>query len=110
MSQKVRLTGAVVVSTPQDLALIDARRGVALYQTVHVPVLGLVENMSFYECPECGHQAHIFGHGGVKAEAEELGVRLLGQVRNSQLGNAVVMHYRLKRSYGHTVCQRARRG
>ena len=110
MSQKVRLTGAVVVSTPQDLALIDARRGVALYQTVHVPVLGLVENMSFYMCPECGHQAHIFGHGGVKAEAEELGVRLLGQVRNIQLGNAVVMHYRLKRSYGHTVCQRARRG
>jgi len=80
LSQKVRLAGAVVVSTPQDLALIDARRAVAMYDKVHVPILGLVENMSFFVCPSCGHSSHIFSHGTLQAEAEEMGVEMLGQV------------------------------
>jgi len=80
LSQKVQLSGAVIVSTPQDLALIDARRGVAMYEKVRVPILGIVENMSHYICPSCGDKAHIFGDGGAQREAEELGVELLGQV------------------------------
>jgi ATP-binding protein involved in chromosome partitioning len=80
MAQRVSLTGAVIVSTPQDIALIDARRGVRMFERVHVPVLGLVENMSFFCCPACGHRAEIFGHGGARMEAARLGTEFLGEV------------------------------
>ncbi len=80
MAQRVALTGAVIVSTPQDVALIDARRGVRMFEKTKVPVLGLVENMSFYCCPNCGHRADIFGHGGAKAEAARLGTEFLGEI------------------------------
>jgi ATP-binding protein involved in chromosome partitioning len=80
MSQRVPLAGAVIVSTPQDVALIDARRGVRMFERVGVPVLGLVENMSFYCCPNCGHREDVFGHGGARAEAERLGVEFLGEL------------------------------
>ena len=80
MAQRVALTGAVIVSTPQDIALIDARRGVRMFERVQVPVLGLVENMSFYCCPNCGHRADLFGHGGAKLEAARLGTAFLGEV------------------------------
>ncbi|MFC3126353.1 P-loop NTPase [Pseudoroseomonas globiformis] len=78
ISQKVPLAGAVIVSTPQDVALIDARRGIRMFEKVRVPVLGLIENMSVFCCPNCGHASHPFGHGGAKAEAERMGVPFLG--------------------------------
>jgi ATP-binding protein involved in chromosome partitioning len=74
------LAGAVIVSTPQDLALIDARKGINMFSKVNVPVLGIVENMSTFICPHCGGRSDIFGHGGAKAEAEKLGVPFLGEV------------------------------
>lgn len=80
MAQQVPLKGAVIVSTPQDLALIDARRGIAMFRRVNVPVLGIVENMSTFICPNCGTRSDIFGHGGARAEAERLGVPFLGEV------------------------------
>jgi ATP-binding protein involved in chromosome partitioning len=80
MAQQVPLKGAVIVSTPQDLALIDARRGVAMFKRVNVPVLGLVENMSYFLCPHCGERSDIFSHGGAHKEAERLGVPFLGEV------------------------------
>src|SRR5262245_21754439 len=80
MAQQVPLKGAVIVSTPQDLALIDARRGVSMFQRVNVPVLGIVENMSYFLCPSCGTRADIFGHGGARQEAQRLGVPFLGEV------------------------------
>ena len=80
MAQRVALSGAVIVSTPQDIALIDARRGVRMFERVQVPVLGLVENMSFYCCPNCGHRADLFGHGGAKLEAARLATAFLGEV------------------------------
>jgi len=80
LAQQVPLAGAVIVSTPQDLALIDARRGIAMFRRVDVPVLGLVENMSYFLCPHCGKRSDPFGHGGAKAEAERLGVPFLGEV------------------------------
>ncbi len=80
MSQRVPLAGAVIVSTPQDVALIDARRGVRMFEKVGVPVLGLIENMSFYCCPNCNHRADIFGHGGGRREAERLAVEFLGEL------------------------------
>jgi ATP-binding protein involved in chromosome partitioning len=80
MAQQVPLKGAVIVSTPQDLALIDARRGIAMFKRVNVPVLGIVENMSMFICPECGTRSDIFGHGGAQHEAERLGVPFLGEV------------------------------
>src|SRR3984957_12591501 len=80
MAQQVPLKGAVIVSTPQDLALIDARRGIAMFNRVNVPVLGVVENMSYFLCPDCGERSDIFGHGGARAEAERLGVPFLGEV------------------------------
>jgi len=80
MAQQVPLKGAVIVSTPQDLALIDARRGVAMFKRVNVPVLGVVENMSYFLCPECGTRSDIFAHGGARHEAERLGVPFLGEV------------------------------
>ena len=80
MAQQVPLKGAVIVSTPQDLALIDARRGIGMFRRVNVPVLGIVENMSYFQCPECGTRADIFGHGGARHEAERQGVPFLGEV------------------------------
>jgi ATP-binding protein involved in chromosome partitioning len=80
MAQQVPLKGAVIVSTPQDLALIDARRGVSMFKRVNVPVLGIVENMSYFLCPRCGTRSDIFGHGGARHEAERLGVPFLGEV------------------------------
>jgi ATP-binding protein involved in chromosome partitioning len=80
MAQQVPLRGAVIVSTPQDLALIDARRGIAMFRRVNVPVLGIVENMSYFLCPSCGARSDIFGHGGAREEAVRLGVPFLGEV------------------------------
>ncbi len=80
MAQAVPLRGAIIVSTPQDLALIDARRGVAMFRKVNVPVLGVVENMSYFLCPQCGTRSDIFGHGGARHEAERMGVPFLGEV------------------------------
>ena len=80
MAQQVPLAGAVIVSTPQDLALIDARKGLNMFKKVNVPVLGIVENMSTFLCPHCGERSDIFGHGGAKQEAGRLGVPFLGEV------------------------------
>lgn len=80
MAQKVPLAGAVIVSTPQDIALIDARKAVTMFEKVNVPILGLVENMSHYSCPSCGHEDHIFGHGGAREETKKLGCDFLGEI------------------------------
>ncbi len=80
MAQQVPLAGAVIVSTPQDLALIDARKGLNMFKKVNVPVLGIVENMSTFLCPHCGNPSDIFGHGGAREEAGKLGVPFLGEV------------------------------
>ena len=80
LSQRADLAGAVIVSTPQDLALIDARKGLNMFLKVNVPVLGLIENMSHFICPSCGERSDIFGHGGAKKEAETLGMPFLGQL------------------------------
>jgi ATP-binding protein involved in chromosome partitioning len=80
MAQNVPLSGAVIVSTPQDLALIDARRGIAMFKQVHVPLIGIVENMSYFLCPHCGGRTDIFSHAGARREAETLGVPFLGEV------------------------------
>ncbi len=80
MAQQVPLAGAVIVSTPQDIALIDARKGLNMFRKVEVPILGLIENMSTFICPKCGEQSDIFGHGGARKEAESLGVPFLGEI------------------------------
>ena len=80
MAQATPLAGAVIVSTPQDLALIDARRGVSMFKRVEIPILGIVENMATFVCPHCGQASHIFGHGGAREEAKRLGVPFLGEV------------------------------
>jgi ATP-binding protein involved in chromosome partitioning len=80
LCQRVALSGAVIVSTPQDIALIDARKGLAMFRKVAVPVLGIIENMSYFLCPKCGERAEIFGHGGAHDEAEKMGVPFLGEV------------------------------
>ncbi len=80
MSQQVPLAGAVIVSTPQDIALIDARKGLNMFRKVEVPILGLIENMSTFICPKCGEQSDIFGHGGARSEADRLGVPFLGEI------------------------------
>jgi ATP-binding protein involved in chromosome partitioning len=80
MAQQVPLTGAVIVSTPQDIALIDAKKGLNMFRKVDVPVLGIIENMSVFVCPNCGHESHIFSHGGAKKEAERLGMEFLGEM------------------------------
>ena len=98
MSQQVPLAGALIVSTPQDIALIDARKGLNMFKKVEVPILGLIENMSTFICPKCGEQSDIFGHGGARSEAERLGVPFLGEVplhmeirTNSDGGTPVVI-------------------
>ena len=80
MAQQVPLAGAVIVSTPQDIALLDARKGLAMFRKVDVPVLGFIENMSYFICPHCGKRSDIFSHGGAKKEAEKLGVEFLGEI------------------------------
>jgi ATP-binding protein involved in chromosome partitioning len=80
MAQQVPLSGAVIVSTPQDIALLDARKGLNMFRKVDVPVLGIVENMSVFVCPNCGHESHIFSHGGARREAEKLGMEFLGEI------------------------------
>jgi ATP-binding protein involved in chromosome partitioning len=80
ISQRVPLAGAVIVSTPQDIALLDARKGLNMFRKVDVPVLGIIENMSYYLCPNCGHRADIFSHGGARQEAERLGTEFLGEI------------------------------
>lgn len=97
LAQNVPLKGAVIISTPQDLSLIDARRGLAMFKKVNVPVLGIVENMSYFQCPHCGTRSDIFGHGGARHEAERLGVPFLGEIplhmsirTTSDSGNPVV--------------------
>ena len=80
IAQRVPLKGAVIVSTPQDLALIDARKAIAMFEKTKVPILRLVENMSVYVCPNCGHESHIFGHGGARATAARMGAAFLGEI------------------------------
>jgi ATP-binding protein involved in chromosome partitioning len=80
MAQQVPLSGAVIVSTPQDIALLDARKGLNMFRKVDVPVLGIIENMSYFSCPNCGHRSEIFSHGGARREAERLGVEFLCEV------------------------------
>jgi ATP-binding protein involved in chromosome partitioning len=80
MAQQVPLAGAVIVSTPQDIALLDARKGLNMFRKVDVPVLGIIENMSYFLCPNCGHESHIFSHGGAHEEADRLGVEFLGEI------------------------------
>ncbi|HTZ77186.1 MAG TPA: iron-sulfur cluster carrier protein ApbC [Stellaceae bacterium] len=80
MAQQVPLSGAVIVSTPQDIALLDARKGLNMFRKVDVPVLGIVENMSYFRCPHCGERSEIFSHGGARREAEKLGTDFLGEV------------------------------
>jgi ATP-binding protein involved in chromosome partitioning len=79
-AQRVLLAGAVVVTTPQDIALLDVRRGISMFRTMQVPVLGIVENMSHFDCPACGHRAHLFGSGGGSRTAQTFSTELLGQV------------------------------
>ncbi|KAG4133037.1 hypothetical protein ERO13_D08G070100v2 [Gossypium hirsutum] len=80
MSQKLQLSGALIVSTPQDVALIDARRGVRMFSKVQVPILGLIENMSYFKCPHCGEPSFIFGAGGARKTAAEMGLQLVGEI------------------------------
>jgi ATP-binding protein involved in chromosome partitioning len=80
MAQQTPLAGAVIVSTPQDIALIDTRRGIAMFRKVNVPLLGVIENMSSFCCPDCGHLSPIFGHGGARMEAETIGAPFLGEI------------------------------
>ena len=98
MSQRVPLAGAVIVSTPQDIALLDARKGLNMFRKVDVPVLGIIENMSYFLCPNCGARSDIFGHGGARDEAERIGVDFLGEVplhmdirETSDAGNPIVI-------------------
>ena len=116
LAQQVPLKGVVIVSTPQDLALIDARRGIAMFEKVDVPTLGIIENMSYFLCPECGTRSDIFGHGGARHEAERLKVPFLGEIplhmsirTASDAGTPVVesepdgVHARLYRAIGEQV-------
>jgi len=80
LAQKVPVTGAVIVTTPQDIALIDARKGLKMFEKVGIPILGVVENMSFHICPKCGHESHIFGSGGAEKMSRDYGTELLGQL------------------------------
>ena len=80
LAQQASLSGALIVSTPQDIALIDARKGLAMFEKVAVPILGIVENMSVFTCPNCGHESHIFSHGGARETAKQLDVAFLGEI------------------------------
>jgi ATP-binding protein involved in chromosome partitioning len=80
LAQKTNVDGAIIVSTPQDIALIDARKAMNMFEKTGIPVVGMIENMSMYVCPKCGNEDHIFGHGGAKAEAEKLGMNFYGEI------------------------------
>jgi len=80
LCQKAKVTGAIIVSTPQDVALLDAARAISMFEKLDTPILGLIENMSSYVCPNCGQEAHLFGHGGVAADAERRGLPFLGEI------------------------------
>ncbi len=80
LSQKTDVTGSIIVSTPQDVALLDARKAINMFERMNVPILGMIENMSSYHCPQCGHEAHIFGHGGARDDAAKAGLAFLGEV------------------------------
>lgn len=80
LAQKTEVSGAVIVSTPQDIALLDARKALNMFSKTNIPILGMIENMSTYICPSCGHEEHLFGHGGAKAEAEKTGMPFLGEI------------------------------
>ncbi|MAG95885.1 MAG: Mrp/NBP35 family ATP-binding protein [Alphaproteobacteria bacterium] len=99
MAQRVPLSGAVIVSTPQDVALADARKGISMFEKVDVPVLGLIENMSYFVCPHCDERSEIFSHGGARREAERLGAEFLGEIpislgirETSDAGTPIVVH------------------
>jgi len=96
MAQRVPLTGAVIVSTPQDIALLDARKGLNMFRKVDVPVFGLVENMSYFTCPKCGERSEIFSHGGARREAARLGLDFLGEI-------PLVMEIRETSDGGHPI-------
>ncbi|XP_031488195.1 iron-sulfur protein required for NADH dehydrogenase, mitochondrial [Nymphaea colorata] len=98
ISQRLQLTGALIVSTPQDIALLDARRGANMFRKVEVPILGLIENMSCFKCPYCGQHSHIFGHGGALRTANEMNMEFLGEIpleleirRTSDEGSPIVI-------------------
>jgi ATP-binding protein involved in chromosome partitioning len=98
MAQQVPLSGAIIVSTPQDIALLDARKGLNMFRKVDVPVLGIIENMSYFLCPHCGERSDIFSHGGARREADKLGMEFLGEVpldmairETSDGGNPIVV-------------------
>ncbi|KAF3775458.1 Iron-sulfur protein [Nymphaea thermarum] len=98
ISQRLQLTGALIVSTPQDIALLDARRGANMFRKVEVPILGLIENMSSFKCPHCGQHSHIFGHGGALRTANEMNMEFLGEIpleleirRTSDEGSPIVI-------------------
>jgi len=98
MAQQVPLTGSIIVSTPQDIALLDARKGLNMFRQVDVPVLGIIENMSYFACPHCGEHTNVFSHGGAKKEAETVGMEFLGEIpldiqirETSDGGNPVVV-------------------
>jgi ATP-binding protein involved in chromosome partitioning len=123
MAQRVPLAGAVIVSTPQDIALIDARKGLNMFRKVDVPVLGIVENMSYHVCSNCGHRDEIFGHGGARAEAAKLGVDFLGELpldrrirETSDAGSPIVAaepggeHARAYRAIADRVWEKLRAG
>jgi len=80
LAQKSHVDGAIIVSTPQDVALMDARKGIDMFNQLGTPIIGMIENMSTHICSQCGHEEHVFGHGGVKTEAEKLGVPLLAEI------------------------------
>jgi len=80
LAQKTVVDGAIIVSTPQDVALLDARKGIDMFNQLKVPVLGMIENMSTHICSQCGHEEHVFGHGGVKAECKKMGVPLMAEI------------------------------
>ena len=80
LAQKVPMTGAVIVTTPQDVALLDVVRGISMFKKLNVPILGIIENMSFFQCPHCGERTEIFSHGGGEAASRKLGVPFLGEV------------------------------
>ncbi|WEJ94627.1 Iron-sulfur protein [Yamadazyma tenuis] len=80
ISQQLKVDGAVIVSTPQDIALIDAVKGISMFEKVNIPILGLVQNMSYYLCPNCSHESHIFGHEGAARKAREMGIEVLSSI------------------------------
>ena len=123
MAQQVPLAGAIIVSTPQDIALADARRGLNMFRKVNVPVYGIIENMSYFACPHCGERSEIFSHGGARAEAELLSMDFLGEIplaisirETSDGGNPIVVsdpdseHARAYRAIAVKVSEKMARG